>query len=217
MVELNLLKSYPRSKRNITRRKEARDPAKIALSKEFGEAYFDGDRDTGYGGYYYDGRWRPVAADIIEHYQLKPGSRVLDIGCAKGFLVKDLMLECPGLEVYGLDISDYALHNAPEECLSKLCRGDVRKLPFKDQAFDVSICINVIHNVDVEGCIESLKEMTRVAGRSFVQVDSWYNEHQMQLLLDWMLTPLTYRSPDGWREIFREAGYNGDYFWTITE
>jgi len=58
----------PRTKRNIQKRAEDKDPFVIAKSKEFGEEYWDGERKYGYGGYRYDGRWRPVARDIIAHF-----------------------------------------------------------------------------------------------------------------------------------------------------
>src|SRR5690242_7336283 len=109
VAEINLLRALPNTKRNIQQRGAAKTPELIAISRQYGELYFDGPREYGYGGYRYDGRWRPVARDIIQHFELKPKMRVLDVGCAKGFLVKDLMIECPGLEVFGLDISKYAL------------------------------------------------------------------------------------------------------------
>ena len=85
MQQINLLKSLPKSKRDVNSRCALKSPNIIAESKKFGDMYFDGPRAYGYGGYKYDGRWLPVAADIIAHYALKSGMRVLDIGCAKGF------------------------------------------------------------------------------------------------------------------------------------
>src|SRR2546421_11813149 len=107
MAEIDLMRALPGTKRNIQKRKEAKDPAVVAISKQYGEIYFDGPREYGYGGYRYDGRWIPVARDIIAHFGLAPGMRVVDVGCAKGFLVKDLMTVCPGLEAFGLDLSHY--------------------------------------------------------------------------------------------------------------
>src|SRR5579875_2780840 len=94
MREVNLLDSYPRSKRPIREREAAR-AVQREVAKQFGREYFDGDRTQGYGGYRYDGRWIPVAETFRDHWGLRPGDRVLDIGCAKGFLVKDLMIVCP--------------------------------------------------------------------------------------------------------------------------
>src|ERR1700722_1805932 len=99
MAEVNLLDKLPKGKRNLNARATAKTDDHIRISREYGEQYFDGPREYGYGGYRYDGRWVPVARDMIAHFDLKPGDRVLDVGCAKGFLVKDLLQVCPGLEV----------------------------------------------------------------------------------------------------------------------
>src|SRR5215218_2903621 len=136
MAEVDLLRSLPKAKRDIRKRAEAKDPDVVAIARQYGEMYWDGPRDYGYGGYRYDGRWRPVARDIIEHYGLKPGTRVLDVGCGKGFLVKDLMLECPGLEAFGLDVSLYAITHAPPELAGRLHIGRAERLPFANDAFD---------------------------------------------------------------------------------
>ena len=97
MAEINLLAKLPKPKRNLNARATAKTDEHIRISREYGEIYFDGPREYGYGGYRYDGRWVPVAEDMVRHFDLKPGDRVLDVGCAKGFLVKDFMKACPGL------------------------------------------------------------------------------------------------------------------------
>ena len=123
MAEINLLHRYPRSKRNIASRHAAQDrQRKVAM--QFGKEYFDGDRSQGYGGYYYDGRWLPIAETFRDHWQLKAGDWVLDIGCAKGFLVKDLITVCPGLQIFGLDISEYAAANGETEVAGRLIVGN---------------------------------------------------------------------------------------------
>jgi hypothetical protein len=218
MAEVNLLARYPRSKRNITKRAEAQSPENIALSRQYGKAYSDGTRDTGYGGYRYDGRWIPIAEDIVRHFGLRPGNRVLDVGGAKGFLVKDLMKVCPGLEAFGLDVSDYAVRNCEPEVVGRMHVGDCRNLPFPDGSFDAVISINTIHNVDRAGCVTALKEIQRLSGgRAYVQVDSYRTEQERELFLSWVLTAYTHDYPDGWKRIFAEAGYTGDYYWTIVE
>ena len=79
--EFNLLGSQPKVVRDASARRETKD-ANRAVALEFSQEYFDGEREQGYGGYHYDGRWVTVAERAIEHWNLSPGDRVLDIGCA---------------------------------------------------------------------------------------------------------------------------------------
>src|ERR1700753_997026 len=123
MNEVNLLAKLPRGKRNVGARAEAKTPEIVAISRQYGELYFDGPREYGYGGYRYDGRWMPVAHDMIRHFDLKPGDHVLDVGCAKGFLVKDFMKALPGLEAFGLDVSQYAMMKCEPEVIGRLHLG----------------------------------------------------------------------------------------------
>ncbi|HLN24588.1 MAG TPA: class I SAM-dependent methyltransferase [Patescibacteria group bacterium] len=216
MAEIDLLRSLPKAKRNVTERSDAKDAAVIEISKQFGEMYWDGPRSYGYGGYRYDGRWRAVARDIIAHFGLTAGMRVLDVGCGKGFLVKDLMLELPGLEVFGLDISHYAITQAPEELAGRLHLGGAEALPFADKSFDCVLSLNTIHNLPRRRAIAALAEIERVSRqRSFVVVDSYYTPEQKADFEQWALTAEFHDYPDGWRQAFAEAGYTGDYFWTI--
>lgn len=216
--EVNLLKALPtKIVRDVAARR--RDKARNrAIALEFGREYFDGPREQGYGGYRYDGRWIPVAREIISHFALGPGCRVLDIGCAKGYLVKDLRETCPGLAAFGLDISEYAVSHCEGRTKGWLCVGTADLLPFGEDTFDAVICINTVHNLEPERCLTALREIERLApGRGFVQVDAYRTEEERLLFEDWMLTAKTYRDPDGWKALFRKAGYSGDYFWTILE
>ena len=218
MAEVNLLRSLPRAKRNISQRSSVKTPEIIAAAREYGALYFDGPREYGYGGYRYDGRWLPVASDIIAHFGLKPGMRVLDIGCAKGFLVKDFMRAEPELEAFGVDISEYALKHCEDEVVGRLHLGSADELPFPDKSFDCVLSINTIHNFDRDGALTALREIERVSrGCSFVQVDSYRTPEQKELFEDWVLTARFHDYPQGWLDAFAEAGYSGDYYWTIVE
>jgi ubiquinone/menaquinone biosynthesis C-methylase UbiE len=218
MAEVDLLRALPQAKRDVQKRKDAKNPEAIAIAKQFGEVYFDGPRECGYGGYRYDGRWMPVSRDIVAHFNLKPGMRVLDVGCAKGFLVKDLMKACPGLEVFGLDISLYALMHCEPEVIGRLHLGTAEELPFPDHSFDCVISLNTVHNFPRARAIKAIREIERVScGRSFVQVDSFHTQEQKEIFESWVLTAEFYDYPDGWKKLFAEAGYSGDYYWTIIE
>lgn len=217
MTEVNLLTRYPSAKRNVKARLGNKDENR-AIAMKFGKEYFDGTREQGYGGYRYDGRWLPIAEDIVKYFDLKPGDRVLDIGCGKGFLVKDLMKVCPGLEVFGIDISEYAVINCETEVVGRIHVGNATHLPFTDKSFQAVLSINTVHNLDRANCVLAVQEMERVApGRGYVQVDAYRNHEEEQIFLDWVLTALTYGTPEFWAELLREAGYTGNYYWTILE
>lgn len=217
MAEINLLDHYPRTTRDIAARAAA-VPAQRAVAKQFGREYFDGDRGQGYGGYRYDGRWAPVAERFRDHYRLTAGQWVLDVGCAKGFFLHDLRQVVPGLRVAGLDVSGYAITQAMEDVRPGLVCGSAERLPFADRTFDLVVSINTVHNLPRAACVRALAEIERVArGFRYVQVDSWLNDVQREKFERWQLTAETYSDPPGWRWLFAEAGYRGDYYWTVTE
>lgn len=214
MAEINLLRALPKEKRNIKARETAKTEEHIRISREYGRMYFDGPREYGYGGYNYDGRWIPVAKDIVDHFSLKPGDRLLDVGCAKGFLVKDLL--ALGIDAYGIDISEYALMNCEPEVVGRLHLGSADKLPFPDNSFLAVISINTAHNLPRQRCIKAVQEIQRLAqGKSFIQVDSYNTPEQKGIFESWVLTAVFHDYPKGWLKLFKEAGYTGDHYWTV--
>lgn len=216
-MEVDLVRALPKTKRDIQARDEAKDLEIVRISRQFGQMYFDGPRAYGYGGYTYDGRWVPVAQDMISHFGLKPGMRVLDVGCAKGFLVKDLRDACPGLEVVGLDVSNYALENAHPDAKPFLVQGSADTLPFT-RPFDAILCLDTLHNLPRQRCRNALHQIQRLSGgRAYVRVDSYRTPLQKKIFERWVLTADCHDYPAGWLALFEEAGYMGDYSWTIIE
>jgi len=216
MSEINLLDRLPQTKRNLAQRAESKTPEDRAIAKRFDKDFFDGDRRHGYGGYRYDGRWRPVAERMIEYYQLPANARILDVGCAKGFLMHDFKSCLPDATVRGLDVSEYAKANAYGGMGDSIDIGSAERLPYPDGSFDLVISINSIHNLPLELCKQSLKEIQRVTrGGGFISVDAWRNDEEKQRLMDWILTAETYMSVDDWITLFSEIGYLGDYWWFI--
>jgi ubiquinone/menaquinone biosynthesis C-methylase UbiE len=215
--EVDLLARYPKVVRDLTARLEAKSVEARAIGRKFGVDYFDGDRNHGYGGFTYQERfWKPVIPDLIKHFSLDKDSRVLDVGCAKGFFLHDLQSALPGIEIAGIDISSYAIENAIETVKEKVSVGDARELQFEDKSFDFVMSINTVHNLNREGCAIALKEIQRVSGgKSFITVDAYRNEIEKERMEAWNLTALTMMSVDEWKEFFAEVGYNGDYYWFI--
>ena len=182
------------------------------LARQFGRDYWDGDRKVGYGGMRYDGRWRVVAENMVKHYGLKPGDRVLDVGCGKGFLLYEFTQACPGIEVAGLDISEYAVQNAKEEIRPFLRVGHANHLPWPAQTFDLVISITTLHNLQCFDLDQSLREIQRVSRRhKYVVVESYRNEEEKANLLYWQLTCESFYRPEGWEWWFQRTGYTGDW------
>lgn len=184
----------------------------IKKSKLYDFDYWDGDRKFGYGGYKYDGRWQKVAKAIADHYGLKAGDRILDVGCGKSFLLYDFTKVVPGIEVKGIDISQYAIENAKEEVRPFLELGNAVSLPYKDKSFDLVISINTLHNLYCYDLVSALKEIERVSRKNkYIVVESYRSEEEKVNLMYWVLTGECFFSPDEWKWFYDLAGYRGDY------
>jgi SAM-dependent methyltransferase len=219
MAEINLMDHYPRSKRPIDERASRVTDADRAIARQFGKDYFDGDRIHGYGGYHYHPRfWQATVRRFRDHYGLKPGDRVLDVGCAKGFMLHDFKELIPGLTIAGIDISEYAIAHAKEEIKPFLRVGNAKELPYDDRSFDLVVAINTIHNLDLPECKQALREIQRVTRRhAFIMVDAWRDEEERERLQRWVVTCRTAMHVLDWKRVFAEVGYVGDYYWFIAE
>ena len=196
----------------IGRVNEADKAACAEIAIKWGKDYWDGDRKHGYGGYRYDGRWRVVAEAIAKHYELKDDARILDVGCGKGFLLYEFSQILPNREVVGVDISEYAIENAKDEVRPNLQVAPAQSLPFEDDCFDLVYSITTLHNLFLPDLISALKEIMRVGRQHrYVTVEAYRNEREKINLLYWQLTCRAFHSPDEWRWIFDNAGYNCDY------
>lgn len=217
--EINLLDLYPRSKRPIDERGKLIKEEDRAIARKFDREYYDGDRLTGYGGYNYHPRfWTDTVRRFRDHYQLAENAAVLDVGCAKGFMMHDFKLLMPKLTIQGIDVSRYAYDHAMDDSKPFIQVANAKKLPFPDKYFDLVICINTVHNLPLEECKQALREIQRVTRKdAFVTMDAWRNETEHERLMKWNLTALTYMHVDDWKKLFEEVGYRGDYYWFIAE
>ena len=162
--------------------------------------------------------WQKTAQHLIDHYKIKDGMKILDIGCAKGFLLYELKKINSKIEIYGLDISKYAIENAKSEIKEFLVHGNAKSLPFKDSFFDLVISINTIDHLDEEDCNKAISEIERVKiNNSFITVNSWFNNEQKNNLLSWNLVSKTIMSAKDWKDFFKKNNYSGDYYWFVAE
>jgi ubiquinone/menaquinone biosynthesis C-methylase UbiE len=215
--EINLLKKYPKSKRNLDERFNDKSRKIRSIARKFGKNFFDGDRKYGYGGFKYNPKfWREVAVDFKKYWKLNKKSSVLDVGCAKGFMLYDLKKIIPGIKVSGIDISRYAVQNSKIEVRRFLKVANAKKLPFPDKSFDVVVSINTIHNLNKRDCAKSLKEIMRVTKKyAFITVDAYRNNKEKKKMYMWNLTAKTIMSVKEWKLFFKKNNYTKDYYWFV--
>ncbi len=214
MQEVDFLTKYQKAtRRDYVGRVTEHDKAECAaVAKRWGAEYWDGDRRYGYGGYKFDGRWRPIAEEIVARYDLKAGERILDVGCGKAFLLYEISQIVPGLEVAGIDISAYGIANAKEEVRPFLKEGNAIDLPWPDSHFDFVFSINTFHNLEVFDLEKAVREVERVGkDKKWICVESFRNEREKANLLYWQLTCMSFHSPEAWKWLYCQWGYTGDY------
>jgi len=218
MPEINFLDTNPKTVRDYNGRAREKSPEVIRIARLFDRDFFDGERKYGYGGYRYDGRWKSVARRMIEHYSLGEDASILDIGCAKGFLLHDFKELLKNCTIAGIDVSSYAIENSLPTVKPWLKIASAEKLPYPDKSFDLVISINSIHNLPLEKLKTALKEVERISrGKSYITVDAWRNEQERENLYKWVLTADTMMHVNDWVKLFREVGYTGDYWWFIAD
>src|SRR5215831_8964238 len=202
--EVNLLDLYPRSKRPIEERGKLVTEEHRQIGRQFGKEYFDGDRLYGYGGYSYHPRfWQATVQRFRDYYQLSDDASVLDVGCAKGFMLHDFKALMPNLTIAGIDISAYAIERTIETVKPFVRVGNAKELPYEDNSFDLVISINTIHNLSLEECKQALREIQRVSRKhAFLTVDAWRTEEEHKRMLQWNLTALTYMHVHDWQKLF---------------
>ena len=215
--EIDLLKNYPKAPRKIEERAAEKTKEDREIARKFDYDFFDGDRRHGYGGFSYQPRfWQPVVPTFRDYFQLTPESSVLDVGCAKAFMMHDLAKLVPGINVKGIDISKYAIQHALPDMKEHVQVENATSLPFPDNSFDIVISINTIHNLARDDCQTALKEIERVSRRgSYVTVDAYRNTEEKESMYAWNLTAQTIMHVDEWKSFFDQAGYTGDFFWFI--
>jgi SAM-dependent methyltransferase len=203
---------HTRTRRDCLARMVDRKVEAMGVAKRYGSDYWDGDRRYGYGGYRYDGRWKPVAERLIEAYGLGPDARVLDLGCGKAHLLCELQQLLPGALLRGCDLSRHALDTAPEAIRPHLFRHDLREpLPFPDGSFDLVMSLGTLHNLRLFHLKTALGEMARLAPRQYLMVESYRNDQELFNLQCWALTAESFFDAEEWVWLLDHFGYGGDY------
>ena len=180
---------------------------------ELGKDYYDGNRLNGYGGFKYDGRWLKMLPKIIKKYKLTKNSKVLDLGCKKGFLLKDLNILLPGIKTVGIENHAYALKKSVK-CQSKLIQSEYYKIPYKNKHFDFVIAFNSLYMYNLGDVIKSLKEIERVSKKSYIVLASGENDKERNKFYQWTLIGTSILLQKEWKKLFRDIGFKGDYYFS---
>lgn len=185
----------------------------MVRAREYEEDYWDGDRRYGYGGYrYIEGYWTPVAQALIDHYGLRDGAKILDVGCGKAFLLYELKRLLPNATVAGFDISRHGLAEAPAEVRPYLFRYRAQDpYPFGDGQFDLVISLTTLHNLRVFELQTALREIERVGKHKYIVVEAYRNEAELFNLQCWALTCESFFHAAEWIWLYQHFGYTGDY------
>lgn len=212
MREFNALEGYPEPKAPRVVGPDVRTIHNRMAATYRDKEYYDGDRNNGYGGFNYDGRWVPIAQNICKEYGLDGNSAVLQMGCEKGFLLHDFHQLHPTMKIRGTDISPYALEKAMPDIKPFLQRCLFTELPFPDKVFDLVIAIGVVYTLTLADAIKCLKEIQRVSkGKSFVTLAAYRTEEELRLFRYWTVLGTTVLHENDWVEVLKHVGYTGDY------
>jgi ubiquinone/menaquinone biosynthesis C-methylase UbiE len=215
MREFNALAGYPEPKAPRYVGPQVRTVKHRIVAAYRDREYYDGDRNYGYGGFRYDGRWVPIARTMSKEYGLRQGSAVLQVGCEKGFLLHDFHQLDSSLKLRGTDISEYAIAQAMESVKPFIQRAPFTALPFANQAFDLVIAIGVVYTLNLADAMTCLREIQRVGkGRSFVTLAAYRTQAEKQLFEWWTVLGATLLHEREWVEVLSHVGYTGDYKFT---
>jgi len=218
MREFNVLRNYPQPKEPRYVGPNIRTIKSKIIASYRDRGYYDGDRNNGYGGFKYDGRWEKVAYMMCEEYGLSGNSALLQVGCEKGFLLHEFHEKFPSMKICGFEMSDYAIENSMPSIKQYIKRGDFYKLPYDDREFDFVIAIGVVYTLTLRDAISCLKEIQRVGkGKSFITLGSYRNEEEFKLFSHWSVLGATILHVDEWVEVLKHAGYTGDYTFYTAE
>ena len=176
----------------------------------FGYDYFDNaDYGVGYGGYFYDGRYEKSAADMVKHYELTPKDNILEIGCAKGFVLCEFLSH--GVNVAGIDLSHYALKNAVPLVRPFLLLGSCVALPWPDNTFDLVYAKEILPHLALAELAKALPEIVRVSKSNniFLEIQVIADAKEEILMKTWDETHKTIETADWWLSFLEKQNFIG--------
>jgi 2-polyprenyl-3-methyl-5-hydroxy-6-metoxy-1,4-benzoquinol methylase len=176
----------------------------------YDRTYFDGIGKSNYVSYTRKiapfGEYAKDIQRLLLHID-KPEGSVLDIGCAKGYLVEELVSR--GVTASGIDCSAYAVSVAPVAIRGSLQVGDARELPFGDGSFDMAVSFDVLEHFDIPSALRALREAARVSSVQLHQVNTGWTP---AVAFDGDESHVLRLSLEQWYALAAEAGCDKAYF-----
>ena len=213
ILEINFFESFnlrSSSERKTKIKNFVPNLSKRADFQKYGFSYFDDvDYGVGYGGYQYDGRYAECVNKMIEYYNLTKGDSILEIGCAKGFLIYEFYKK--GMNIAGIDLSNYAVKNAVKETKQFLVQGSCEQLPWKADSFDLVISKDTLPHLRPEKIPLVISEVQRVCRNSniFLEIGVTDDEQGRELMKTWDETQQSIQNAFWWRQLLDSCNFRG--------
>jgi cyclopropane fatty-acyl-phospholipid synthase-like methyltransferase len=182
-------------------------------SKFYNRDYFENGIVNGISGYM-NYRWMPELTLRMVHYlaenlPLQRDQKILDFGCAKGFVVKALKIL--DFDAYGVDISEYATKNADGD-IRDYCRlvTGVRDRQLYDQHYDWLLSKDVFEHIVEEELEFLLKKSVPYVDRMFAVIPVAANDYSNEFIVpDYNrdITHVTIKSKEWWQDLFQSTGW----------
>ena len=121
----------------------------------------------------------PQEAPLFDRYGLRPGARILDVGCGPCEIASRLAEKFPQAHVTGVDLIEEHLRLAHARYPHlrgrlELLKADAFALPFEDGAFDLAVCRHVIQAIpDPPRALRELARVTRPGGHLHVLAEDY--------------------------------------------
>jgi len=148
-----------------------------------------------------------MCESLINFAGLSKSDKIVDFGCAKGFLVKAMFLL--GYDCVGIDISEYAIENSDPLIKDRL---SLLNEDFYNEKHDCIICKDVLEHLDYEDLKDVLKKFSNITKKLVVIIPLGFNGKYIIEEYENDITHVIREDKDWWMKIFSESGFSELHF-----